>query len=131
MGVELFLGQSSEVFNDLHYIVRIGLTGGAWITREVPEVDSNEDVIEKSRLVMRTKPLESNGLTRLFSAERPFRGFFLKVKVKPDYTGLALARAGEEEDPILSVKDSSLQGKQEGMMNLKCKVIAKQFDTNL
>ena len=130
MGVELFLGQSSEVFNDLHYIVRIGLTGGAWITREVPEVDSNEDVIEKSRLVMRTKPLESNGLTRLFSAERPFRGFFLKVKVKPDYTGLALARAGEEEDPILSVKDLSLQGKHEGMMNLKCKSIANEFDTN-
>ena len=130
MGVELFLGQSSEVFNDLHYIVRIGLTGGAWITREVPNIDSNEDVMEKSRLIMRTKRLESNGLARPFSAERPFRGFFLKVKVKPDYTGLALARAGEEEDPILSVKDLSLQGKQEGMMNLKCKRIAKQFDTN-
>ena len=49
---------------------------------------------------------------------------FLKGKVKPDYTGLALARAGEEEDPILSVKDSSLQGKQQGIMILSIQFIA-------
>jgi hypothetical protein len=60
------------------------------------------------------KRLETNRLTKLFDPDHAHGGFFVKVKVKADYTGLSFSKAGEEEDPILAVKDHNSQGKQEG-----------------
>ena len=110
------LYHSTDMSNGAYYNLRMNLHGGAWITKITPEMVQNEDMSVESGVVLREKRLETNRLAHLFDPERAYGGFFVKIKVKQEYTGLSFAKEGEEEDPILSVKDHSGQGKQEGML---------------
>ena len=119
MGIELLLGHTTEMIDGVHYILRLNLIGGAWITRETPELRPNEETIEHSGLTMRKKRLETNPLVKVFEPDHAYGGFFVKIRVKQDYTGITFTKAGEEEDPILAVKDHSGQEKQEGSFFIK------------
>ena len=92
----------------------MNLFGGTWITKVAPEMHENDDASAEAGVVLNQKRLETNRLIKLFDPDHAHGGFSVKVKVKPDYTGISFSKAGEEEDPILAVKDHSSQGKQEG-----------------
>ena len=115
MGIELLLGHSTDMFDSSHYILRLNLIGGAWLTKETPDLPPNEETVEQERLIMHKKRLETNRLTKIFEPDHAYGGFSLKIRVKPEYTGLVFARAGQEEDSILAVKDNGGQGKEGGV----------------
>ena len=64
---------------------------------------------------MHKKRLETNRLTKIFEPDHAYGGFSLKIRVKPEYTGLVFARAGQGGDSILAVKDNGGQGKEGGV----------------
>ena len=114
MGVELIISHSTDMNSESRYDIRMQLGGGSSIAKvsRVNEQNISEDGEENIMVV--SKQLETNRLTKLFHPDHMYGGFFVKIKVKQDYTGITLAKAGETEDPMLAVKDHNVPGKKEG-----------------
>ena len=102
--------------NGDRYDIRIHLDGVSSIAKvnraKVGNGDASDD--EEENVMVESKQLETNRLTKLFHPDHMYGGFFVKIKVKQDYTGITLAKAGEAEDPVLAVKDHNVQGKKDG-----------------
>ena len=116
LAVELLLYHSTDMSTGAHYILRMNLHGGAWLSKVTQEMHVNEDVSAEKSIVLGKTRLETNRLIKLFDPDQAHGGFSVKVKVKPDYTGLSFSKAGEEHDPILAVKDHTSQGNQDDQL---------------
>ena len=114
VGIELLLCQSTDLLTGPHYIMRMNLMGGAWITKVEPSKKENENIDTPLGVTnMHQERLETNRLKKLFNPEHAYGGFHVKVKAKNAYTGISFSKAGEEEDPILQVKNRNEEEKQE------------------
>ena len=113
-GIELLLCHSTDLLTGPHYNIRLNLIRGTWVTKVTPEIPENDHTTGELNAGMNQKRLETNRLNKLFDSDHPYGGFFVKIKVKPEYTGITFAKAGEDEDPLLAVKDNKGQGKKEG-----------------
>ena len=90
------------------------LDRGASITK-VSRVEEEEgDASGDEKIILKSKQLETNRLEKFFYPDQLYGGFFVKIKVKQDYTGFTLGKAGAFEDPVLAVKDHIAQGKKDG-----------------
>ena len=113
VGIEVLLCQSTDLLTGLHYKIRMNLIGGAWITKVTPKIENENDDTQLDGIKMHQERLETNRLTKLFDPEHAYGGFHVKVKAKNAYTGISFSKAGEEEDPVLQVKNRNEQEKQE------------------
>ena len=91
----------------------MNLVGGAWITKVTPKIENDNIDMKLDVIKMHQERLETNRLEKLFDPEHAYGGFHVKVKAKNAYTGVSFSKAGEEEDPILQVKNRNEEEKQE------------------
>ena len=114
VGIELLLCQSTDLLTGPHYIMRMNLMGGAWITKVTQiKIENENDDTPLGGTKMHQERLETNRLKKLFDPEHAYGGFHVKVKAKNAYTGISFSKAGEEEDPVLQVKNRNEEEKQE------------------
>ena len=113
-GVEIIISHSADINRGDRYDIRMYLDRGASITKVSRAKEDNEDASEDDKVILTSKQLETNRLGNLFSHDQLYGGFFVKIKVKQDYTGVTLGKAGASEDPVLAVKDHAVQGKKDG-----------------
>ena len=113
VGIELLLCQSTDLLRGPHYTIRMNLIGGAWITKMTPKKENENDDMLVDGTKMHPERLETNRLKKLFDPEHAYGGFHVKVKAKNAYTGISFLKAGEEEDPVLQVKNRNEEEKQE------------------
>ena len=113
VGIEVLLCQSTDLLTGPHYKIRMILMGGAWITKVTPKIENEVDDTPLDGIKMHQERLETNRLTKLFDPEHAYGGFHVKLKAKNAYTGISFSKAGEEEDPVLQVKNRNEQERQE------------------
>ena len=113
VGIELLLCQSTDLLTGPHYIMRMNLMGGAWITKVTQKIENENNDTPLGGTKMHQERLETNRLKKLFDPEHAYGGFHVKVKAKNAYTGISFSKAGEEEDPVLQVKNRNEEEKQE------------------
>ena len=135
LGVDIIISHSTDMNSGARYDIRLNLDRGASITKVSRMKKEAEGESEEERVVLKSKQLETNRLEKIFHPDQLYGGFFLKIKIKQDYTGITLAKAGEVEDPVLAVKDHDDQGKKDGknlvhkkiLINLNNSKVLKYF----
>ena len=118
LGVEIIISHSADINRGDRYDIRMYLDRGASIAKVSRVKEEDVDASEDEKVILTSKQLETNRLEKLFSPDQLYGGFYVKIKIKQDYTGVTLGKAGAFEDPVLAVKDHAVQGKKDG--NIFC-----------